>query len=853
MAKKKKRVKSAKRPPAHRPSPPQPSLVDTLTQYPDWTALGIFLFLTAIFFHDVIFGAKIFFTPDLQSPSALAAPLKKALWQDHIYPLWTPYIFMGMPSFASLIFTPFVYLPYILFTLLNQIVPLPPLLQHVIHYPVAGIGVYLYLREFKVDFLPALFGGLAFMFMPYLITMEAFGHGSQMMTAVYIPLAFWALERLFRRGGWLHFGIAALVLGLQFQRGHVQIVYYTWLAAGGYFLYHLVHHLMQKQPKPALKITGQFVAVAALAFGLAAVLYFSIYEYMPFSIRGSQAALAMGPPQKGVGFEYATQWSFSPAEMMTFLIPSFFGFGGRTYWGTMPFTDYPNYMGILVLLLAVFALIARRQRPTLFWGITAGVALLISYGKHFAVLYRLLYDFLPFFNRFRVPVMILILVQVSVAILAGFGLQRLIAFVRAVRQPARTERLVRNLWIAVAAVAGIAILLSVARGPFFQLMQGLYPDRYPPSTQLMLDRQRFDMLLRDWWLVSLWVAGGLTLLALALRNRVRDTVFAAMVLVFTLADLWAVDFELNKPEPRSRLDQYLAADHTARFLSADTTLFRVLPAGRLFSENKLAAQGIQSVGGYHAAKPRVIQDILDATQLDRSFVAKYYDEVQRNGRRQLAPKPIEQVDARLRKVHQNWLDFLNVKYVISLAPIPEAALKRLGSAQYLYHSQPIQVLIYENLQALPRAFTVGSYRLAADARQALVYLTSEQFDPRREVILYQKPEMEPAPDSSAAATVTHYELQRVEVKVACAQPQLLVLSDTYIPSQWLAEIDGRPTPILQANHGFRAVSVPPGQHTIVFRFHSRAFTLGLWISLASLIIIGACIGYGLRRRPAPPA
>ncbi|MDQ7063498.1 MAG: YfhO family protein [candidate division KSB1 bacterium] len=847
MAKKKRKSKI--------PRPAQPAsssgsqpLVETLAQYPDWTALGIFIFLMAIFFHEIIFGGKIYFSPDLQAPAALATPLKKALWDDGIYPLWTPFIFAGMPSFASLIYTPFVYLPYILFTLLNQIISLPPLLQHVIHYPIAGIGVYLYLREFKVDFLPALLGGVAFMFTPYLITMEVFGHGSQMMTAVYMPMALWAVERLFKSGRMLHLGIAALILGIQFQRGHVQIVYYTWMVLGGYFLYYAIRKIRKGEATAVLPMTGKFALMSLLAFGLSAVLYLSIYEYMPYSIRGSESALATAAAtaQKGVGFEYATNWSFSPAEMLTFINPSFFGFGGQTYWGTMPFTDYPNYMGILILLLAIFAVVYRRQAPVLFWAVVAVVALLISFGKHFALLYKLLYNVLPFFNRFRVPVMILIVVQMSVAILAGFGLQRLMAFVRANRDAKQRQWLSGRLFMAATVIIGLALILTVARDLFFKVMQGLYPDQYSPSDQLMLDRRRFDMLLQDGWLVSVWLAGGLTVLALAIRRQLRELVFGLGVLIITLADLWAVDFRLNKPTSKAQLDRYLQADEITRFLQQDTTLYRILPLGSLFGENRWAAQGIQSLGGYHAAKPRVIQDLFDVTQLERNYAMKYYRIVGQGAQRRLQPIEPDKVDVRQRISHQNLIDFLNIKYVISPYPLPEPTLILRNRVNYFLGGQPVNMNIYENTRVLPRAFLVGGYRTFNSPREALIYLTSESFDPRKEVVLYEEPGLTPEPDSLATSKILDYGLHRVEIKVETQKPQLLLLSDTYYPPGWHAFLDGKEVKILQANHAFRAVAVPPGSHTIEFRYNSRAFRTGLWISLVSLLVIAGCIVLGVR-------
>ncbi len=848
MAKRKKRSAKASKPQT-RPQQGnlEQSIGELVQQHPDWVALGIFLFLMAIFFHELIFGNKIYFSPDLQAPSALQVALRHALWKEGIFPFWTPYIFAGMPSFASLIYTPLVYLPYIVFSTLNQLVSLPPLLPHIVHYPLAAMGVYLYLREFKVDYFASLLGGIAFMFTPYLVTMEVFGHGSQLMTAAYMPLALWSMERLLKNGNWLNIGITALILGLQFQRGHVQIVYYTWMVLGAYFFFHLYLAIRAGQTGRLPIMVGSFVLVSLVAFGLAAVLYLSIYEYMPYSIRGAASTLAGGATQKGVGFEYATQWSFSPAEMMTFLIPSFFGFGGRTYWGTMPFTDYPNYMGIIILALAVFTLTYRRTSIEIFLAVVILVALLISFGKHFALFYKFLYNVLPFFNRFRVPVMILVVVQMSVAILAGFGLHKLMLVLQNLKNIELRRSIAKRLFQTAAGLLIVMLILSLAKNGFFSLMQSLYPDQYPPDIQLQLDRQRFAMLFRDMWLISLLLSAGSALLALTVRNTLKTSTFAAAVLILSLADLWAVDFQLSKPTSRRQLDQYLAPDEVAKFLQADTTLYRIFPQGTLFGENRWAAQSIQSIGGYHAAKPRVYQDFLDATRLDQNYVMKYYRMVTQGGQRRLVPLDLSRVDSTMRRVHQNLIDFLNVKYLISPYPIPEPTLKLSAQVRQFIGNQPVILYIYENQRVLPRVQLVGAYELKAP-RETLRLLNSEAFDPRTKVYLYQKPEPEPQPDSLARAEIVSYGLHHIDIRFSSTRPQLLVLSDTYYPPGWHATVDGRPVRILQANHAFRALAVPAGEHHIRFEYRSRSFFTGLWISVGSLALVVAFIVLGIREQ-----
>jgi hypothetical protein len=815
---------------------PQPSQFQVwLEQHPGWSATAVFLLLALIFFNEVLFQGKTFLTPDMLAPSALARPLRQALWGDGIYPLWQPYVFSGMPSFASLMYNPLVYIPYWFLEPLASLLPEGNLLPHVLHYPLAALGMFLLLRSLKVGFWGGVLGGVAFMFTPYLVTMEVFGHGSQMMTAAYLPLIVWAVMQLLQRRSLIHFLIAGLAIGLQLQRGHVQIVYYTWMVIGLYFLYHLWRSWRQEKALGELgRTTAWFAGALVLAIALAAVLYLPVYNYTPFSIRGGTG---MEGGDTGAGVQYATQWSFHPKEMMTFLVPSFFGFGGQTYWGAMPFTDYPNYMGIVVLGLAIFAAVQRRRQPPVgFFLVVIALSLLVSFGRHFAPFYRLLYDYLPFFNKFRVPAMILIVVQFSVALLAGLGLQSLLDLGSTVdRIGERGRRIFRGVALFVAGLALLALLATLARQGFEELMAGIYPDRYPPQIQSQLDQERVSMLLKDLWLVTLFLAGSLALVWGFLNRKLAGGSFAAILSLLVLVDLWVVDFKLNKPRDASFLKSYLSDDETTRFLKQDQELFRVFPVADLFGENRWAAQEIATIGGYHPAKLRVYQDFLDAIGLPNDFLRLYYREAMRDGRRTFEPIPPD--EQATPQFHSMWsaLNMLNVQYLVSRYPIPDPSLNDpVAVTRYQTGRERVQVQIYRNPGALPRAFLVDRYQVLAEKEKVFAYLRSGRFDPAEEVILAEPPELEPQPGSGQVQVVER-NLHTYKLKVSSGSPKLLVLSEAYYPHGWRAYVDGTEVPIYQANYVLRAVAVPAGEHEVLFNFAPEDFKIGAAISLSALL------------------
>ncbi len=817
-------------------------------QHPAATATGIFFILMLVFFFETIFAGKTYVSPDAQAPAALATPLKESFTKEGELPQWLPYIFGGMPSVSSLVYHPFAYFPDTVLEYVGRVIPVRRMLVFALHYVLAGLGVFLFLKRRGASFVPALFGGIAFMLTPYMITMTIFGHGSQIMTAAYIPLALWAMDRLFEKFSLLNLGLSALFVGLMLQRGHVQVAFYGLLLLGFFLLYQIFMAFRRKESARIAPVLGGFLATLLLGFGLAAILFLPLQEYTPYSIRGAASVLAeqQGAQDTGVGFEYATQWSFAPGEMMTFLVPSFYGFGGVTYWGNMPFTDYPNYMGILVLALALVALV-KRVPLSGFFGLAILFALLLSFGHNFETFYRLFYDYFPYFNKFRVPVMILVLVQCLVAILAGMGLQALLSSIKTENKREANEQhalVSRRLWIALVSVLGVVLLITLAQSSVFSFMQGVYPDRYEPATQQQLDQMRFDKLLGDLWIVALIGGIGLAMFALYYSKKVSATSVAVSIVLVTLLDLWIVDKRIGEaPAPERNASAALQPDAVSNFLKEDAATYRILPVAELFNEMRWAAQGVQSVGGYHAAKPRRYQDLMEATNLQNGLVQTYFRQVNQGGRPALQPLPVEAIPQEQRRAYLGLLDLLNVKYLVSRYPLPEPT----WVLQQTLSAEQAPLFIYENTTALPRAYLVGTHEVIANDLDALTHIRSGRFDPHQSVLLKEAPQNAPAPDSTAQATLVKYSLHEIVVETQSSSPQILVLSDNYYPIGWHAYVDGQPAQTLLANYAFRGVEVPAGKHRIEWRYASTAYTMGLFISLGALAVIVGMLVIGWRK------
>ncbi|HEX9653130.1 MAG TPA: hypothetical protein VGA99_05425, partial [bacterium] len=354
-----------------------------LSKYPHL----VLVLLLLIFYWPVVFGGRSFLAPDKIASLSIEPFIYETLDRG-VYPLWNAFIFSGMPSFAGLQSTPFVDLLEAPFRwVILEMFPASHVSSKVFleiflmlfNYFLFGFFTYWLLKKRTDLAWVALFASVAMVFQPQVVAFAAFGHNTKLATVALLPAIFFLLDELLQKRQVHYFGLLVLAIGSQLLRAHTQMAYYTFMMIGLYLVFWLAEAIRKKEIAVNV-VKSLAIGGAAIVIGVAmsAWLYLPVQEYSHYSIRGGDTGLDYG---------YATNWSFSPLEMLTFFVPSFVGFGGETYWGSMPFTDFPFYMGIVTLLLAGLALIVRRDRYVTFFAILAGLSLLISFGKNFSVLY----------------------------------------------------------------------------------------------------------------------------------------------------------------------------------------------------------------------------------------------------------------------------------------------------------------------------------------------------------------------------------------------------------------------------------------------------------------------------------
>jgi hypothetical protein len=545
-------------------------------------------------------------------------------------------------------------------------------------------------------------------------------------------------------------------------------------------------------------------------------------------MRGGGTAGSSG----GLAWDYATNWSWHPAELITLLIPGFFGLQASTYWGSMtPWQNSSVYIGLLPLLFGAIALWVRRTPMTIFLALVTLCVILVSFGRNFAVLYDLLFSVLPFFNKFRAPAMILHLLPLLLGLLGAIGLARITE--ETPLREAERDRLKRVLLIGAGVCTAVALAALLFKSWLFGALSGTLFVRESDMAQIQqqygqrasqvmaqLRQMRFDIFWKDLLKFGLIGAAGTTLVWAFLGGKLRKGTFLVVILGLAVADLWLVSSKYVTPEPAGNVDAEFRPDATVAFLKAQPGRFRVFPVGQLFMDNSYAYHGLESIGGYSPAKLRIYQTLLDSC-LERPLTPGI-------------------------PWNLNVLNMLNTGYLVVPGLLPENPY-----LERVYTDQARRLVTYRNPRALERAWFVRDVVVARSDTEIFDRLNSPLFDPAVTAILSQPP---PAPlpasaDSGGTVRITSYGSRRIVLSATTPRPALCVLSEIYYPAGWTATIDGQRAEILRTDYVLRSVIVPAGTHEIVVAFDPGVYRTGWTLSNAGWGLALLAIVLGLWRLP----
>ncbi|MBM3333841.1 hypothetical protein FJY63_04190 [Candidatus Sumerlaeota bacterium] len=759
----------------------------------DWLALTIYLALAhAIFFPALRPNVFLWGTDTVAHDYGLLRYNWSQIAEHGQLPLWNPYLFCGLPSlgtFASCPFYPlqwlFVFVPFALaFTY-----------QYIASDWLAGLWTYWAARWMGLGRTAAFFAGMAFMVSGHVVTLAHAGHLQKVAAISWMPFVFGCATAAVRQRRWAWWVACGVGLAAQLLASHLQIAYYTMLFLAPWILWLALFAREQRSLREELLFAAAGVAIAlAVAGGLSAAQVIPAIETTPLTNRGA-----------GLAFDEAASASYPPLEFLEYLLPSFLGdstgwsFPYRGQWGERIVTDY---MGILPIILALYALVAARDRNRWFWLALIVIAAVLATGRYTPV-YRVAFNYLPGLNRFRSPGTIMVFIAWPVALLAGYGLEK---FRVRIQDRACGQRylVVLRVWFyaGIFAVIFAAILALKSGGTFLSpLFAAVFPSYWQSGSI-------WQSLARSLVVAAISCAALVAVVASARwsQSASKGICVLASAIVFILAFLdprlheWRY-IKANVPQADvRRLEMYLFHDWTDAVLRGLTQPIRGVEIGSELS-NRMMTRGIGTLHGYHPVYLNSYADLLrlyadNHPQLGRLVFEQFL----------VAPES-----------HDPGGEY-------------QKALAEEGRVVWLRRPAPLCAYFPEEM-------------VVAESREAvLAAMANADFNPYR-VSYTLDPELAfranaaAGHDSTATATLVAYSPNRIDLRVSCDTSRPLVLAELAAPGwQWTLDSGERFKP-LAANHAFRAAMMPAGSHSVSLLYRPFSLRVGLYMTLLSVLFL----------------
>ncbi len=694
-------------------------------------------------------------------------------------PQWNPYLFGGMPFVAAMhgdIFYPTAWLRWVLPA------DLAITWGMVAHFVLAGYLTFCLGRALGLTWTGAIVAGVAYQLSGIVASQVSPGHDGKLYVSALAPGAFLCLWHAIHNGRAAWFGWLAVTIGLCVLSPHYQMTYFLLIALGGWTLYLAFWDPARAAVRHRWTDLGLAAAAVLVGLGLAGLQILPFLEYIPYSPR------AAGGPN--TGWQYANLFSMPPEEIVTFLLPQFNGVL-ENYWGRNPFKLHTEYLGAVTVILALLAWGDReRRRLLVVLGVIGAVFLLLAFAGH-TPFYRPWYEFMPMMKKLRAMGMVIFLVALPVAVMAGMGLDRVLRGTATLRAVGWTTGALGAL--ALLGVAGI--LQVVAEGmaiePRMEAVQANAAALRLGSVRLLV-----VVLLTA---AALWAVVG---------NKLRGGLAATVMVAVMVADLWSVDRRFFDFSPRAA--ELFREDEVTTHLRGVTPPYRVYDLQGVYLSSVLMAYRIPNALGYHGNELR------------------YYDEI--GGK--------DQGWAGLRT--RNLLDLLALRFVLLPDTASLPGWHHVAGPTTNAFGYP--VVLYEQ-DTVPAYARVVASAATVPETQVAPAVVNPRFSVRS-LVLYPDtasvtpaPLVQPLPVSGVSATVTQWSPGRMTVQLAGANPapSYLVVSENWYPD-WRATVDGSETQVLRGNHSLLSVVVPPGAREVSLWFESTAYARGKVLTAVSLVL-----------------
>lgn len=834
-------------------------------------AVGVFLLVTVIFCKPALDNDLILKQGDItgwQGMSNQSFEYKEAHGK---MPLWSVSMFSGMPAYQIAIqgnYNPL----YLIDRSLQLWLPKP------LHFFfLACISFYILCVCLRIRLLPAIVGAIGFAFASFSPIIVTAGHDTQMTALAYCPAVIGGMILLMERKYFTGFVITTLFLALQVHQGHQQITYYLYLILGAIFISYAVRYIMEKNMKHLFKSAVILIVATILGLAVSAITLLPVYDFAKESKRGGQ--LVMDAPTSGdkvkdgktVGLtrDYAFMWSYGKKETLSLMFPGVMGYGTHVanrdgesyifpkldensnvakylteklnlpeeqaagialqqstalYWGDQPFTNGPIYLGAIICFLFVLGMFVLDNKHK-WWALIISIfGVLLAMGNNLPGFNYFMFDYFPFYNKFRVPTMTLVIPQIVFPIIAALTLQKLLTedwstILKKFKYTLATTALIFVIGFGAYATSDFSkedrdrtlqFNRIINEGGDVQAKLGELNQQYRPLTDnqiyegiymslgnqsdaqktargfvVALQEDRADLFMSDLISSLLYVSITILLIGLFLRRVINWQLMTIGIALLVTIDL--LGFGGNYLNSYSFEEKDTYTENAFPLTEADKQIlndkdpnFRVFNTAGL-DESKTSYYH-KSIGGYHPAKLGIYDDLM-AHQL--------------NGRPNMSV-----------------VNMLNTKYFIQHDGTATRAIP--------------------NPNALGNVWFVNEVKWVKGPVEEMKALND--FDPAKTAVVDESLKnnlgaFSPA-DSTASIIMKKFDNDEIIYQSQSNAPHVAVFSEIFY-KDWKAYIDGNPAPYVKANYVLRAMVVPAGNHEITFKFEPTIYHVGNTLSTIS--------------------
>ena len=884
----------------------------------------IFILVTIMFFNPLIDGKRLKQT-DVSNHEGMSKEIADyRAAHNGEEPLWTNSMFGGMPAYQISVWHKSNLVQYV---------------DRIFHFNLPSpadfvfigmVGFFFLLLVLGVNPWMAIVGSIAFAFSSYFLIILEAGHNSKAHAIAYMAPVLAAIILTFKKKYLLGGSLTALFLALELNAGHPQISYYLMMIVLILGIAEFIRSIKSGELVSFFKASAVLIIAAIIAVGTSASNYITTAEYSPATIRGaSELSFDKHIQSAGLDRDYATQWSYGIGETWSLMIPNVRGgasvpiqmsnpevlekmsgneyvqYVGQSYayCGEQPFTSGPVYVGAIIFFLFILGLFIVKGELKWVLLIATILSILLSWGKNFMGFTNLFFDYFPAYNKFRAVSMTLVIAELTIVMMAFLAVKEILL------KPEIIKEKKVLFFISFGLTGGISLLFWLVPGMFFTFQnqaeikqfsdliaqQPNYAVQYQGISNAIKEAR--EMIFKADALRSFaFILAAAALVYVYSLKKFNRNIFVAVLGIFIIFDLWFVDRRYLNDEnyeekteaasfQPSIADQMILQDKSLDYRVFNTTVSPFNDATTSYFH--------KSIGGYHGAKLRRYQDVIDYhlgvgnMEVINMLNTKYYigagqDQqpiAQQNpgalGNAWFVPSVtwVENPDQEIlhlgnlleiknlkpnNKIQVFGREFKNIDTILTTSAI---------SIKSVVEGVPDEVFSLRTNNFVPgQSYIVGSnpqdstpnYISVAGSIKNTSEIAAQQFeakliysfDPKNTAIIDKKFEstlkgFNPQTDSNARIILESYQPNHLVYQSHTSSEQLAVFSEIYYEKGWNAFIDGKKADYVRANYILRAMRVPAGDHKIEFKFESESYKLGSTLSLISSLLLFAMLAVGI--------